>query len=306
MLLSKDCTKREVTLIHHAAHCGQSALAGSLKALKSCLQSGAAVIEIDLIPTADGSFALLHDQNLAALTNGSGLASQKTQSELRKLNYVFNGVETREKIGFLSEALILIAEHPNTQRLQLDLKPYSPLTQGVLRHFVSLITPVQEQIQVSSVADWALRSLARFAPDLSIGFDPLLYLDIVDDAPRPAEIPPFRIGAYGLRDDHPLSAFQWGSLGEYFAARAAALFVQAPPGCEWFIRADLLKMAIEAGFDWINFLHQNSARVAAWTIDAEQPDQVKLAQFLVERGVDEITTDSPTRLASFLQAETII
>lgn len=302
LLESSDCSKREVTLIHHAASCGQATPPGSLKALEGCLKSGAAVIEIDLIPTADGAFALLHDQDLSGLTTGTGLASQKTRSDLEKLTYIIDGEETGEKIGFLEDALSLLAAYPDTQRLQLDLKPFLPLTLSLLRRFVSLISPLKERIQVTSVADWALRALAHFAPDLSIGFDPLLYLDIVDDGPRPDNIPPFRIGAYGLLDDHPLSAFQWGPSGEYFAARAAALLVQAPRGCEWFIRANLLKMAIEAGFNWIELLHQNGSRVDAWTIEADHPEQIQLAQFLVDQGVDEITTDSPTRLAAFLQA----
>ena len=304
LLESNDCSKREVTLIHHAASCGQAYPPGSLKALEGCLQSGAAVIEIDLIPTADGSFALLHDQDLSSLTNGTGLVSQKSRSELEKLTYSVNGKETGEKIGFLEDALDLLAAYPDTQRLQLDLKPFSPLTQAILRQFVSLIKPHQARIQVTSVADWALRALAHFAPDLSLGFDPLLYLDIIDDEPRPDNIPPFRVGAYGIRDDHPLSAFQWGPLGEYFAARAAALIVQAPPGCEWFIRAELLKKAIDAGFNWIDFLHHNGSQVDAWTIDVNRADQIKLAQFLVDRGVDEITTDAPSRLAGYLPANT--
>lgn len=306
LLEPNDCNKKEVTLIHHAAHCGQAAPAGSLKALEGCLQSGAAAIEIDLIPTKDGHFALLNDQNLSESTNGTGMASQKTRSELINLTYRHDGNETDEKIGFLEDALEFLKLYPNTQRLQLDLKPFAPLTQAVLRHFVRLISPLRERIQVTSVADWALRSLVQFAPELAIGFDPLLYLDIVDEEPRPDGIPPFRVGAYNLHDDHPLSAYQWGPLGEYLAARAAALLVQAPLGCEWFIRAELLKMAMDAGFNWIDFLHQSGSRVDAWTIDAEQPEQIKLAQFLVDQGVDDITTDSPSRLAAFLPTKSII
>ena len=304
LLKANDCSENEVTLIHHAAHCGPDVPPGSLTALKHCLQAGAAVIEIDIISIADGNFALLHDQNLAELTDASGLASQKRRAELEDLSYVLKGQKTGEKIGFLEEALSLLERYPNTRRLQLDLRPFSPLTQAVLRDFVNLIKPLQNRIQVTSVADWAIRALSRFSPELSIGFDPLLYLDIVDDEPRPANIPPFRIGAYDLRDDHPLSAFQWGPLGEYFAARAAALLVQAPQGCEWFIRAELLKMAIDAGFNWIDFLHHTGALVDAWTIDVDQPEQVNLAKFLVEQGVDEITTDAPARLAAYLHAET--
>lgn len=295
-----DLRQTPVTLIHHAASCGSQSPPGSLSALAKCLDSGAAVIEIDILPLADGSFALLHDQHLEAETSGTGRAPEMKRAQIASLTYRVNGKITDEKVGFLEGAVALLKSHPQTQRLQLDLKPFTPLTRGVLRGFLDLLEPVLDRIQVTSVADWAVRSLAAFAPDLSLGFDPLLYLDLDDGEPRSEDVPPFRVGAYGLRDDHPLSAYQWGPLGDYFAARAGALLTQAPQGCDWFIRAELLHMALEAGFNWIDFLHQYNAQVDAWTIDVTQPEQVSLARSLVERGVDLLTTNSPVQLAQYL------
>ena len=295
-----------VTLIHHAAQHDHHAPPGSLSALEGCLAAGAAVVEIDVIPLADGSFALLHDQDLARETNGAGKAPQMTREGVQNLCYRLNGQVSDEKVGFLEGALDLLAAHPQTQRLQLDLKPFAPLPQAVLGQLLDLIEPVKARIQVSSVGDWAIRALAAAATDLALGFDPLLYLDLVEDEPRPADIPPFRVGAYGLLDDHPLSAYQWGPPGDYFAARAAALLAQVPAGCDWFIRAEVLKMALEAGFDWIAFLHQHGSKVVGWTIDMDQPAQVDLACQLVERGIDALTTDTPSRLAAHLAAETIV
>lgn len=297
---------KPVTLIHHAAHHDHVAPPGSLSALESCLEAGAAVVEIDVIPLADGSFALLHEQDLAAETNGTGKAPQMTREQVQNLCYRLNGKVTGEKVGFLEGAVELLAAHPHTQRLQLDFKPFAPLNQAVLRELLSLIEPVKARVQVTSVADWAVRSLAESDPDLNLGFDPLLYLDLVEDETRPANIPPFRVGAYGLLDDHPLSAFQWGPRGDYFAARAAALLVQAPRGCDWFIRAEIIKMALDAGFDWIDFLHQHGSAVDGWTIDVDQPGQIELAQILVEQGIDALTTDTPSRLAEVISAETIV
>jgi glycerophosphoryl diester phosphodiesterase len=148
--------------------------------------------------------------------------------------------------------------------------------------------------------------LAHSAPDVALGFDPLLYLDLAIDEPRPAGIPPFRIGAYGLLDDHPLSAFSWGSPGAYFGARAEALLNQVPRGVDWFIRAEVLLMALEADFDWIGYLHQAGSKVAGWTIDLHQEGHLKRAQRLVEHGVDVLTTDTPTQLAEKLAVESIV
>lgn len=299
---SATINRREtpVTLIHHAAHCDHNYPAGSLSALKTCLEAGVEAVEIDVLPLADGSFALLHDQDLSADTNGKGNAPEMTRAQIENLVYVLNGVATAEKVGFLEEAIALLAKYPDTARLQIDLKPFTPLAPPVLEAFVTLLNPVKALVQVSSVADWVVRALHAFSPDLSLGFDPLLYLDPVDDNPRPEDIPPFRIGAYGLRDDHPLSAYIWGSSGDYFAARAAALMAQVPAGCEWFIRAELLKMAYSAGFDWIDFLHQHGSKVDGWTIDADQPEQIELAQFLISNHIDELTTNTPRQLADRL------
>jgi glycerophosphoryl diester phosphodiesterase len=307
--MSPDMDNREikpVTLIHHAAHHEHDAPPGSLSALESCLQAGAAVIEIDVIPLADGSFALLHEQDLSIETDGVGKAPQMRREQVANLHYRVDGRITDERVGFLECAIDLLTAHPDTRRLQLDLRPFLPLTEAVLRDFLAIIEPVKARIQVTSVADWAIRALADASPGLSLGFDPLLYLDLVGEQPRPKEIPPFRLGAYGLMDDHPLSAYQWGSLGDYFAARASALFLQVPVGCAWFIRAEVLKMAVEAGFDWIDFLHQRGSTVDGWTIDITQLDQIELAQMLVAHGVDALTTDTPGRLAEHLSAETIV
>ncbi len=300
-----DRREKPVTLIHHAAHWNHNEAPGSLSALEKCLQSGVKVVEIDVIPLADGSFALLHIDDLEADTNGKGSASQMKHEQIAGLNYVVDGQVTNEKVGFLEGAMSLLQKYPNTSRLVLDLKPSTPLTQAMLRTFTALIEPVMARIQVNSMADWALRSLHQCSPELSLGFDPLLYLEIVGDEPHPDGVPPFRVGAYGLRDDHPLSTYQWGPLGEYLAARAGALLVQAPHGCEWFIHAELLKIALDAGFDWIDFLHKNGSTVDGWTIDVDQSTHIALAQFLVDHGVDELTTDEPYKLASTLSAETI-
>ena len=295
-----------VTLIHHAANCGHDEPPGSLSALQKCLASGAAFIEIDLIPLADGSFALLHVPDLEEDTNGSGNAPEMARGQVQDLKYIHKGKITNETVGFLEGVVELLKQFPDCDRLQLDLKPFTPLSQHMVHKFLSTIEPVMNQIQVASYADWAVRTLSIHSPELSLGFDPLLYLDLVEDEPRPVDIPPFRVGAYGLLDDHPLAAYQWGPAGDYFAARAEALLAQVPRGCEWFIRAEILKIALDVGFDWIEYLHQHGSTVDSWTIDVNDPGQIELAQFLVDKGIDKLTTDDPAQLAAKLTAKTII
>ena len=291
---------RTIHLIHHAAHGNHSEPPGSLAALAHCLASGAAMIEIDILPLADGSFALLHERDLSEQTSGTGDAVRATRDEVSNLTYKSNGTISTEKIGFLESAIDLLKAYPQTQRLQLDLKPYLPLTGAVLQNFIDLIEPVIDRVQVTTVADWVVRGLHQAISKLSLGFDPLLYLDLAEDDPRPEGVPPFRKGAYDLLDDHPLAAYRWGTLEEYFAARAEGLWTLAKAAQEWFIRAEVLEMAQKAGFDWIGFLHAKGCTVDAWTIDVNQPAHLLSAQYLAEQGVDDLTTNTPEELAEHL------
>ncbi|MCJ7694253.1 MAG: hypothetical protein MUO40_02405, partial [Anaerolineaceae bacterium] len=64
----KDKKNASITLIHHAANRDHPFPAGSLSAVRSCLESGAAFVEIDVLPIADNSFVLLHDLDLSETT----------------------------------------------------------------------------------------------------------------------------------------------------------------------------------------------------------------------------------------------
>jgi glycerophosphoryl diester phosphodiesterase len=136
------------------------------------------------------------------------------------------------------------------------------------------------------------------APDLLLGFDPLLYLDLVQKEPREEGIPPFRVGAFGYLDDHPLAVQRWGKSSEYFEARAETLLQQVPAGITWFINAQLLDEAIDAGFNWIKYLQENGNTVDAWTLDM---DQAELASRMSESGVDFITTNQLIEMAAHLK-----
>ena len=131
---------------------------------------------------------------------------------------------------------------------------------------------------------------------LALGFDPLLYLDVVAKTPRPEGVPPFRVGAYGYLDEHPLAVQRWGNLGDYFAARAEALMQLAPANATWFLNAELLDDALNSKFDWIDFLHSIGCLVDAWTVDLNRSD---LAKRLVDAGIDYLNQQSGQRSGSF-------
>lgn len=84
---------------------------------------GADMVEVDVVPTADGRIALFHDWTLDCRTDGSGEVRRKTLAELQKLDighgytadggrtYPFRG-RTLDTIPALEEALKTLARSP--------------------------------------------------------------------------------------------------------------------------------------------------------------------------------------------------
>jgi glycerophosphoryl diester phosphodiesterase len=284
-------------LVHHAANRGHDYPPNSLAGLRYCLEAGALVVEVDINPLRGGDFALLHDDLLGGETDGSGPVAAATADQVRSLRYKRRGTLTDEHVGLLSEALALIRGYTHFRELQLDLKISPALTDAALEHLLHMLEPAKELVRVTSGADWTLRRLRALDADLALGFDPLLYLEMGDPG---EEVPPFRQGAYGYWDDHPLAARRWGTTAEYLAARAEALWVQAPAHAIWYIHALLLERAAGDGFDWVAYLHERATPVDAWTLDVGKPGHPALARRLAAVGVDRITTNDAPRLAAVL------
>lgn len=294
--------KPSLLLIHHAANRGYNYPPNSMRGLKACLDVGARAIEIDISLMADGDFLVLHDEFLERGTSGSGPVFALTADQANSLYLTWRGAVTEEQVGLLSQTLELVACYSEPVELQLDLKPHAPLDDETLAKLVTALEPVTDRVRVTSPADWALRRLRALDADLPLGFDPLLYLDV---SPHQTEenglpVPPFRQGAYGYWDDHPLATRRWGETADYLAARAEALWAQSLPGGVWYIRARLLAQALEDGFNWITDLHRRGVQIAAWTLNADRPPDVELARQLAMAGVDRITTDNPPALAQVL------
>jgi hypothetical protein len=89
---------------------------------------------------------------------------------------------------------------------------------------------------------------------------------------------------------------------DFFAARAEALWAQAPPGSVWHISARLPLRALDEGFDWLDYLHRQGNQVDAWTLDPDRPGHLAAAQRLAAHGVDRITTNDAPALAQELEA----
>jgi putative hydrolase of the HAD superfamily len=287
-------------LIHHSARRGPDLPPSSLAAVAACLAARARVIEVDLNLTADGDFVLLHGPLLEDETTGCGPIQARTAAELSQLRHVWRGRASDLRVGLLGQALELLAAHPYPVEVQLDIKPEGLSDPEVMARLVQRLQPVKHRVRLSSEADWLVRRLQALDPELPVGFDPLLYLEQVDDEWGERDHAPFRQGAYGYLDDHPLASRRWGPPAAYLAARAEELCAQAPGVGMWYIRARMLARTLDDGFDWIAYLHGRGARVTAWTLDPDNPAAVALARRLAGQGVDRITTNDPEGMARAL------
>jgi glycerophosphoryl diester phosphodiesterase len=283
--------------VFHAAHRGDRHPPSSLGGIRDCLAAGARAIEVDIVPLADGDFVLAHDAALESFSEGKGPVMSTTAAQVRGLHYRWRGATSAEPLGLLSQALALIREYRGPVELQLDLKEHAPLTDPILAALVAQIMPVKPCVRVSSAADWAIRRLRSLDPALPLGFDPMFYLDV--ERGDGDKEPPLRMGAYGYVDEHPLALRRWGTPPAYLAARAEALWTQAPVDT-WYIRGAMLARALDDGFDWIAWLHARGAQVVAWTLDAAHPHQLDLARMLAAAGVDRITTNDAEALSAML------
>jgi len=291
---------QDILLVHHMANRDHSQPAGSLPALQACLDAGARVVEIDISLLADGQFALLHGPMLERQTTGLGPIAACNSEQVQELCHVREGRATGVRVAVLPQAIDLLRQYPDVLELQLDLKPDVYHREAVLSRLMADLEPVKDRVRVTSPSDWALRRLRALDPELALGFDPLLYLARDDGQEHDPGVPPFRRGAYGYWDDHPLASRRWGPAADYMAARAEALCAQAPTGVIWYIDGRLQGRALDDGFDWIAYLHARGNKVDAWTLDAHRPEQLALAQRLAAGGVDRITTNNAPALAQVL------
>lgn len=94
------------------AHRGSSGTApeNTLAAFSQAIESGAKMIETDIQLTADGHVIAFHDKGLSRTTDGSGIASKKYLSEIKKLDAGswFDSKFANEKVPLLSEIFDLI------------------------------------------------------------------------------------------------------------------------------------------------------------------------------------------------------
>ena len=148
-------------MVIHAASRGDRFPPNSQGGLRDSLAAGARYVEVDIVPLADGEYALLHDRFLEGETDGRGSVASATGETVRTLRRRWRGELTDERVATLSDAVTLAAGAPALVELQLDLKAYSPVPDAALANLGRIVRPLGRRVRVSSTADSRSAPFAR-------------------------------------------------------------------------------------------------------------------------------------------------
>ncbi|QDU75866.1 putative glycerophosphoryl diester phosphodiesterase 1 [Bremerella volcania] len=103
----KNVTNDKVFVVAHRGH-WHAAPENSLAAIQSCIELGVDMVEIDVRPTMDGRYVLLHDKTLERSTNGTGKVSHHSLQQIQSLRFKDEeGRLTDHRIATLEEGLQL-------------------------------------------------------------------------------------------------------------------------------------------------------------------------------------------------------
>lgn len=269
----------------------------SLEAVEEALRGGAGVVEVDLLALADGAFLVTHETRLGRAIAGDPdvRVSQLTSDEARQLR--FRDAPGRPPL--LDELVELVRSIGGQARLHLDLKDWHALSPAAVTHLAEQAARLNGRAVVGSAADWNLQGIAAAAPQVRLGYDPMLRLDWRDRV-RPDAVPSY-LGRHGYLDDDPLARVEGLNAADYLRLRFAMLSSLVPRLSEFYVRWQVLLRAADQGCDLIDFLHTRGLRVDAWTLD--QPDEATLAiaRRLLALGVDQLTTNAPLAFAEALE-----
>jgi glycerophosphoryl diester phosphodiesterase len=246
-----------------------------LAGIDAAVAAGAGRIEVDVRLLADDDALLSHDR---LLPDGRAVR------EIELAQALDEGLPT------LSQAVRRVLD--SGAILQVDLKDEMLLAPAAIQRLVRLVRPLGERVIVGSMIDWNLRALRAAAPDLRLGFDPLLYFHHWEE--RPADVPfPRQRGGYDYWDDHPLAYAGILSRADYIASRLDALHAAVPGVDEIMLHYPTLLRALDDGVDACALLHERGARVLAWTLDADEPRAASTYARLQAAAVDILVTNTP-------------
>nr|WP_241154354.1 glycerophosphodiester phosphodiesterase family protein [Staphylospora marina] len=168
-LQNDTCTAER---IHPPEH---SYLENTIPSMKAAFEAGADLVELDVQPTTDGTFAVFHDWVLECRTNGKGVTREHSMAELKKLDigygYTADGGKTfpfRGKgIGMMPSLDEVFREFPD-QPLLIHVKSEDPAEGKMLAEFLSKLPESRLENLAVYGGDQPIEALKREMPELRV------------------------------------------------------------------------------------------------------------------------------------------
>jgi glycerophosphoryl diester phosphodiesterase len=259
----------------------------SLEAIGECLDAGVARAEFDVLMLGDDDFVLLHD-DLLERTDGSAIASRAVRRSDLLAETVFEPGGRRPPL--LSEAVALIRSSPPGTIFELDAKDDCPWPWARVEALAGLLEPVLDRVVLAGCNDANLRRMARVAPEVALGFDPLFHFDWL----APGEVDPLAppAGAYGYRDADPSVRQATMPHGDYLRRRFGSLLNLVPGIREVHLRLRTFEQLLVDAFPVVAMVHERGLLLDVWTLDRGTPEWRHRFDRAIAAGVDMVTTNS--------------
>jgi glycerophosphoryl diester phosphodiesterase len=158
------------------AHRGASARhpENTLVAFEAAIMAGADMIELDVRLTADGVPVVLHDQDVAVTTDGSGLVNEMTLAQVKFL-HAGTARQRRESVPTLREALTLLR---GRAAVEIDIKndPGEPGFDGSRQPLADQVLELLDALRfgsaiVTSENPQTVEWVKRHAPLIATGIE---------------------------------------------------------------------------------------------------------------------------------------
>ena len=156
------------------AHRGFSTVApeNSMPAFGAVVAMGAEEIEFDLWPTADGEIVSCHDKSLERVSNGTGLITEHTLSELDKLDF---GVNFGEKFKGLRVVKFeeILKKFSCHVIMNVHIKPLSytdNYPEDIMKKIIALIRTYdcEEYVYLMLETDQQIKQFKDYAPEIAV------------------------------------------------------------------------------------------------------------------------------------------
>jgi glycerophosphoryl diester phosphodiesterase len=237
-----------------------------------------ASLEVDILPTADGRFAVVHDPTLGPSTTGRGRVPQMPISSMSGLFHCdSDGVpDTDAPVLSLAELIAPLRTLPRapSANLQLDLKILAghALPDSAVADAAMAVAGFADAIVIGSHRLEDARRLVAATPGARLGYDPML---AASRQPRLARDP-----------EHLLRHIERRKAGVALA----------------YLRYDAIVAAENQGFPLVARLLDLGIETDAWTVNPGQDMTDAILRTLVEAKVRQITTDAPSEIFRLIRS----